>query len=96
MLTMQEIERSVSLLLKKYHVQSAILFGSYARGEATDSSDLDLVLYGGEHFKKTNIFAFAEDLRQQTGKDVDAFEISEIEQGTPFYNAVMREGIRIA
>ena len=46
--------------------------------------------------KKTNIFAFAEELRQQTGKDVDAFEISEIEQGTPFYNAVMREGIRIA
>ena len=96
MLTMQEIEQAVSLLLQKYDAQSALLFGSYARGEATDASDLDLVLYGGAHFKKTNIFAFAEELRQKTGKEVDAFEISELEQGTPFYDAVMREGIRIA
>ncbi len=96
MLSMQEIERSVAVLLKKYNAESALLFGSYARGEATPASDLDIVVFGGEHFKKTNIFSFAEELRQRTGKDVDAFEISEIEPGTSFYDSVMREGIRIA
>ena len=96
MLSMQEIERIVSFLLKKYHAESALLFGSYARGEASGASDLDLVVFGGEQFKKTNIFSFAEDLRESTGKNVDAFEISELEKGTPFYDAVMKEGIRIA
>ena len=96
MLSMQEIEQIVSSLLKKYHAESALLFGSYARGEASGASDLDLVVFGGENFKKTNIFSFAEDLRESTGKNVDAFEISELEKGTPFYDAVMKEGIRIA
>ena len=42
------------------------------------------------------LYAFAEDLREMTGKAVDAFEISEINVGTPLYNAVMSEGKRIA
>ena len=96
MLTMQKIEGSVSQLLKKYNADSALLFCSYARGEATSTSDLDIVVFGGENFKKTNIFSFAEDLSEQTGKQVDAFEISEIDPGTAFYDSVMREGIRIA
>ena len=91
-----EIENAIRFLLKKYQAESALLFGSYARGEATLQSDLDVVVFGGEHFKKVNIFAFAEDLREMTGKDVDAFEISEVDTDTDFYHSLMREGIKIA
>ena len=73
-----------------------MIFGSYARGDATEESDIDIIVYGGAHFKKTNIFAFAEDFREMTGKDADVFEISEVNSGTPFYNSIMEEGIRIA
>jgi predicted nucleotidyltransferase len=31
-------------ILKRYNIQKAILFGSFARGEATRRSDLDLIL----------------------------------------------------
>ena len=31
-----------------------------------------------------------------TGKDVDAFEICEVDPQTPFYQSVMEEGIKIA
>lgn len=31
-----------------------------------------------------------------TNKDVDAFEIREVNKGTPFYESVMNEGVRIA
>ncbi|MBU1662305.1 MAG: nucleotidyltransferase domain-containing protein [Chloroflexi bacterium] len=31
-------------ILRKYHIQKAILFGSWARGEATRRSDVDLIL----------------------------------------------------
>ena len=96
MLPMATIEHAIRLLLARYHGEYALLIGSYARGDATEESDIDVVVFGGSQFKKTNIFAFAEDLREMTGKNVDAFEICEVDSGTPFYEAVMREGRRIA
>ena len=55
-----------------------------------------MVVFGGTRFKKTDIFAFAEDLRAITGKAADAFEICEVNVGSPFYKAIMKEGKRIA
>ena len=40
--TIQEIREIVSKLAKKYGVQRVYLFGSYARGDMTAASDLDL------------------------------------------------------
>ena len=95
-LTRSELETAIRALLKKYHAEYALLFGSYARGEATASSDIDLVVVGGVNFRARDIFSFGEELRQLTHKDVDAFEIRELNVGTPFYETVMQEGVRIA
>ena len=94
--TRAEIENSIKQLLKKYNAEYALLFGSYARGEETPDSDVDLIVFGGDKFKKTDIFAFAEDLRSITGKDVDAFEICEVDKSSMFYDNVIREGVKIA
>ena len=95
-LTRSELETVIRTLLKKYHAEYALLFGSYARGEATASSDIDLVVVGGVNFRARDIFSFGEELRQLTHKDVDAFELRELNVGTPFYETVMQEGVRIA
>ena len=94
--TEKQVQDAIKVLLRRYGAESAVLFGSYARGEQTDSSDIDVIVFGGRNFKKSNIFAFAEELRQMTGKDVDAFEICEVDPQTPFYQSVMEEGIKIA
>ena len=96
MSTEKQVQDAIKALLRRYGAESAVLFGSYARGEQTDSSDIDVIVFGGRNFKKSNIFAFAEELRQMTGKDVDAFEICEVDPQTPFYQSVMEEGIKIA
>ena len=96
MITRAEIEKTIKALLIKYNAEYAMLFGSYARGDETTDSDVDVVVFGGHHFKKSNIFAFAEDLRVMLDKDVDVFEICEIDEGTPFFNSIMEEGIKIA
>ena len=96
MLTRSVIEKSIKSLLVRYHAEYALLFGSYARGEETPDSDIDIVVFGGKNFKKSNIFAFAEDLREALGIDADVFEISEVNEGTPFYDNIMREGVKIA
>lgn len=94
-LSRTEIEQVIRELLHKYHAEYALLFGSYARGEATAASDIDVIVVGGANFRPRDIFAFGEELRQRTQKDVDAFEIREVNTGTPFYESIMREGSRL-
>ena len=91
----RELKRSVAPLFPEDRID-AILFGSYARGDATPLSDLDIVVVGGHSFVGKNIFALAEDLRELTGKDADVFELREVNKNTPFYDSVMRDGIKIA
>ncbi len=40
--TISEIQAVVEFLAKKYGAQRVYLFGSYARGDMTDQSDIDL------------------------------------------------------
>ena len=54
------------------------------------------MVVGGVNFRARDIFSFGEELRQLTHKDVDAFELRELNVGTPFYETVMQEGVRIA
>lgn len=95
-LSIDEIRNIVKALLQKYHAEYALLFGSYARGEATPDSDIDIIIVGGENFTPRNIFALAEDLREMSGRDADVFELREINHGSPFYESVMKEGVKIA
>lgn len=92
----EELSAIISSLLKKYNAQQAILFGSYARQEAEAASDIDLIVVGGEVFDPTDVFALADDLHRMTGKDVDVYELSEINTGTEFYDTILAEGVRIA
>jgi len=94
--TREAIEKRIKSLLARYNAESALLFGSYARGDQTPDSDIDVVVFGGENFKKSNIFAFAEELREAFGIDADVFEISEVNEGSAFYDNLMREGVMIA
>lgn len=80
-------------ILKKYRAEKAILFGSYARNQATPNSDIDLIVIGGDAFDPTDIFAIAEDLYEVSGKHVDVYEIDEINKDTPLYHSIMKEGI---
>ena len=93
----KEMIRSiVKPLAEKYRIHEVYLFGSYARGEATRTSDLDFLVYGGDQFRRTMIFAFAEDLRKALEKDVDVFEINEINEGSDFYRTIMKERVLVA
>lgn len=46
-LAIKDIETLVKPIAEKYKVKEIYLFGSYARGEADESSDLDFLVFGG-------------------------------------------------
>lgn len=94
--TIRDIEALVKPIAEKYKVKEVYLFGSYARGEADENSDLDFLVFGGENFKLTMIFSFAEELRTVLNKDVDVFEINEINKDSNFYKTIMKERMLVA
>ena len=93
--TRQELQAMILPLIRKYNAADALLFGSYARNEATPESDIDLIIIGGDHFELTNVFAIAEDLFEASGKNVDVYELGELRVGSPIYHSVMREGVSL-
>ena len=90
--TTDEIRRMVLPLLGRYDISQARLFGSYARGAADAESDIDVLLIGAEGFRPLNIFGVAEDLHRASGKRVDVYEISELDEG-PFREKVLEEAV---
>lgn len=46
--TIEEIKNIVSPIAKNYGVESISLFGSYAKGKATNKSDMDFIIEKGD------------------------------------------------
>ncbi|NMM93110.1 nucleotidyltransferase family protein [Bifidobacterium oedipodis] len=89
-----ELRELIVPMLPHYGMKSAKLFGSYARNEATSTSDIDVLLEGNPGFSPLNVFAMAEELREKSGKDVDMYELSELSDG-PFRNAVFKDAVQL-
>ena len=64
------IQYYVTSLGKEYGVAKASLFGSYARGDATPDSDVDLLIEKGA-LRGMQVLDFQEDLSKALGKSVD-------------------------
>ena len=94
--SLDDIKAMVKPIAEKYHVEAIYLFGSYARGEADEESDLDFLVFGGKDFKLTLVLDIAEELRIVSKKKVDAFEIREVNTDSEFYRRVMQEKVLVA
>ncbi|WP_207645311.1 nucleotidyltransferase family protein [Pseudobutyrivibrio xylanivorans] len=89
--TIDEIKRIVKPIAESYGIQEIYLFGSYAKGTATEESDLDFLVFGGEGFKLSMVYALGEDLREAFHKEIDIFEIHEVNVDSDFYREVLQE-----
>ncbi len=58
-------------IAKKYGVKRMSLFGSYARGEADDKSDVDFIIDRGKIRGMIQYFGFVYDLEDEFGCHVD-------------------------
>lgn len=94
--SIEELTDIIRTLLNKYHAESAILFGSYARHNADEVSDIDVVIVGGDRFEPTDVFCLAENLHRMTQKEVDVYELREIDQQSDFFRTILQEGVKIA
>ena len=75
---LQHIAKVAIPLLKKYGVAKAGIFGSYARGEETKKSDVDIVVKIRGNKSLLDIVRLQLQLKEKLGKNVDLLEYAEI------------------
>lgn len=91
--TIDEIKKILQEILKNFSVKKAILFGSYAKNTPTPKSDIDLVIDSEGKLLNINFYGLLEDLIQKLEKNIDLFEISEIQKDSRIYDDIQKEGI---
>ena len=101
--TFQEIQTRVLPIIHKYRIPSMYLFGSYARGDATEESDLDfLVDTTGTNL--TSLLRLGElycDLEEAFQKPIDLVTVrsimqdSTMESDLDFRNNILNERVKL-
>ncbi len=74
-LTIKEIKNKIKPIMLRHHVKDVYLFGSYARGEATSNSDVDIYCDSGDIDMLYKEVDFCEELKQALNKEVDVVTI---------------------
>lgn len=80
--TIEELAGIVAPIAEKYQIPAIYLFGSYARGTATDTSDIDLLI-DTTGTSLTSLFALGAlycDLEDAMKKPVDLITMSSLQQ----------------
>lgn len=91
--TLDQLRSIIVPLVEERGMLSASLFGSYARGEATPESDIDLVVDKGPA-RYLALCGLSGAVYDATGKLPDVYDISQLEPG-PFRDEVLREAVAL-
>lgn len=77
-MNIEEIKKKVIPILKRYHVKKAGIFGSVARGEETEESDIDILVEIDDRMSLLDFVGLKLELEDAFGKRVDLGEYSTI------------------
>lgn len=69
--TLQQLQAIISPIAKRHGVKRVSVFGSYGRGQATASSDVDLSIEKGKIQTMLQYFAFVNDVQDALKCHVD-------------------------
>ena len=93
--SIQGIKMACRLLFKNEYpeVESAYLFGSYARGEATGKSDIDILVVCPPIGMK--LYGISTDLEEQLHKKIDLHTHRQLLDNESLLSEILNEGIKI-
>ena len=92
-LSVEDIREICSKVFAEYSVEFCYLFGSYAKGNAIGTSDVDLLI----STKTTGLryYELAERLREALHKKVDLLEVKQLLNNEELLKEVLKTGVRI-
>ena len=96
-----QIKEITEPIFKQYDIEKAYIFGSYARGDFNENSDIDIIIVAKNIKSLLIIGAILEALKQALNKEVDLIEeecfnednIDELDK--EFYDTIKKERVMI-
>ena len=96
-----QIQKLTKPIFEEYGVEKAYVFGSYARGDYDENSDIDIIIVAKNIKSLLIIGAILEALKQVLKKEVDlieeeCFDDDEMDDvDKEFYNTIKKERVKI-
>ncbi len=78
-----------------YPVSRGYIFGSYARNEATESSDIDLFVEPSPDFRSYDTCGVLSRAMQLSGKSVDCYSTLDFDENAPIYKKIIQDRVLI-
>ena len=97
--TVKEISDILFPLFKKYKIDNVYLFGSYSRGDANSSSDVDLYIPKLPENMGLEYFGMYDDIEQKLNKSIDIVTdntgFKDEKEKTDFFRQINKDRIMI-
>lgn len=95
MISTTDISTAVSRVLTQYDVSEAYLFGSFARGEQTPNSDIDLRLVCGNTITFGTLYELSYELEMELGRKVDVVTNPPEHMRPAFRKSIEQDEVRV-
>jgi len=92
-LSVQQIKDICSEIFSEFEIEYCYLFGSYAKGKATELSDVDLLV--STSISGIRFFDLVESLREGLKKKVDVLSRDQLNNNPDLINEILRDGVKI-
>lgn len=92
-LSVEDITIGCRKIFESYKVNFCILFGSYAKGKASENSDVDLLISTSE--KGLKYYGLIEEIRVALNKRVDILDTAQLRDNLELTEEILKDGIKI-
>lgn len=92
-LSIEKIKEIISPILAENDIELCILFGSYARGTATEKSDIDLLIK--TKLKGLSFYGLFDQIKEALHKKIDLLRIEDLKDNSELLSEILRYGVRI-
>ena len=93
MQSISEIRTQFLPVFRKYNVRKATLFGSFAKGSASENSDIDLLVDSG--LRGLRFVELLDELSEISGKRVDLLDTTHVQMASPVAHEIEQTGVVI-
>ena len=92
-LTVEQIKNVCTDIFRDKDIEYCYLFGSYAKGKATELSDVDLLI--ATSVTGIKFYDLVEALREGLKKKVDVLNLEQLNGNSDLVNEILKDGVKI-
>ena len=91
--TLKEIEDILNKVLAETPISYAYLFGSYAKNEASEKSDIDILI--SDEVKGLEFIGVHDSIKTAFNKEIDLIRIDSLRENFEFLNEILKTAIKV-